>query len=193
MKNLYSSLSKLSIFLLTLLFFSPAYAEKCSITLGGDGRSRTETTESSKDFHHIGGRWEFIRSTSGPCIFKVYNKDQLQQGRSNVYGSNITGRIRIGAKGAQNKGGWKARSLSIVKIKNPSCSITLGDNGVRQTFYGPSKTDNLTGWSFVTRTIGNCSFSTYNQTKLSGNVKNFRGGLTERNRVGYRIRSVSIK
>lgn len=192
MKNTYLQLSKLIIPLIALLSLSSAYAEKCSITLGGDGRSRTETTESTEKFYHIGGRWEFIRSTSGPCTFQVYNKDQLQ-GRSNVYGSNIEGRIRIGANGAQNKGGWKARSLSIVKVKNKSCSITLGDNGVRQTFFGPSKTGNLTGWSFVTKTAGNCIFTTHNGAEFSGKEKKFRKGLTERNRVGYRIRSVSIE
>jgi hypothetical protein len=153
----------------------------------------------------VEGPWDFIRQTNGPCAFQVFNNTN-GAGRSVTYGTGINKRIRIGAKGAEDSGGWRARSMTFHRSDSMDCSIELGDSGVRQTFYRP--TSNISGWSFVTSTTGPCVFTVANRDdvvqalQLGEGVVNYGTQITERIRAGatggqdsggWRIRSLDIR
>jgi len=61
----------------------------------------------------IGGPWDFIRYTYGPCNFELYNKNNFKGQRKANYGSNIGNRnnrsykssLRVGAIGKKNING----------------------------------------------------------------------------------------
>jgi hypothetical protein len=81
---------------------------------------------------------DFVRSTSGPCHFRLYNGEDYT-GASVVLGSNLTGRIRPGVDGLTRKdtgGGstWKVRSIEVYAL-SPVCRLRLGANGVRMDYF----------------------------------------------------------
>jgi hypothetical protein len=121
-------------------------AEVCTVRLGEDGGTRTFT------YDLTGGvgqyvYWtnqpgqSFIRSTSGPCNFFIYNGSNLD-GKWVAIGTDLGERIRPGLDGIENKsngGGdtWKARSVLIQKA-DTTCRLRVGGNGVRMTYYPSS-------------------------------------------------------
>jgi len=172
----------------------------CAIVLGGGGKnSPVFRTASEKLFLNLGGPWNFIRRTEGPCTFRI--NSYL------AFGSGIKKLIRpdqLGGQGAR----WDAvfgepinfdkniviRSVEIRKPTSTDCSITLGDEGVRQTFYGPAANliGLINGWSFVTQTTGPCQFRVYNKSNERGKSMLYHSGINERIRVGWRVRAIEI-
>jgi hypothetical protein len=175
---------------------SAANAQACEIVFGGGGDSATFSSDgaSNTDIDDVEGPWDFIRSTHGPCTFEVFNDYNLS-GKSVVYGTDIDGRIRIGETGGQDDSGdgWKARSLRIT-YSFDDCRVTLSDNGISQTFVGSSGTTvtNISGWSFVRHSTRCRTFTVYNGSSLNGKHQEFHGDVTERVRVGWRIRSLRL-
>jgi hypothetical protein len=133
-----------------------ANAQDCEIVFGRGGASVTFSSDGDRDINDVEGPWEFIRSTRGPCTFQVFNDPNLS-GKSVLYGTEINKRIRIGATGAQDSEGWRARSLRIIHDNtSPPCPIVLGDSDVSQTFSGPiEKLTGISGWDFVRKTSCN--------------------------------------
>jgi hypothetical protein len=102
---------------------------ECSIELGDSGVRQTFFGPTT----NISG-WSFVQRTSGPCVFTVANRDDvvqaLQLGEGVVnYGTQITERIRAGATGGEDKGGWRIRSLDVRPFGSQQYSVTLGDGG----------------------------------------------------------------
>ncbi|BAY83930.1 hypothetical protein NIES267_34240 [Calothrix parasitica NIES-267] len=135
-------------------------AERCTIIFGRGGASLPISNDRENNFRTIDGPWDFIRETSGNCHFEVFNENSFS-GRRVLYGTDVSKRIRIGAKGAQNKNGCRSRSLRIIPRPRRRCSITLGDNRVSQTFLGQptNLVNNISGWSFIRETTGRCTFT----------------------------------
>jgi hypothetical protein len=171
---------------------SAAHAQVCEIVFGRGGASVTFSSDGDRDFDDVEGPWEFIRSTRGPCTFQVFNDPNLS-GRTVIYGTDIDGRIRIGAEGAQDsEEGWRARSLRI-RQSIGDCRVTLGDSGISQTFVGFRGTvTDISGWNFVRHSSRCFTFTVYNGRSLNGNYREFHGDVTEQVRVGWRIRSLSF-
>ncbi|MBV1911969.1 MAG: hypothetical protein KUG78_21950 [Kangiellaceae bacterium] len=184
------------------LFSHYSFAAGCGVKLGGAGKDspwlklkHNQITTISD----IGGPWDFVRQTYGPCEFELYNKENYQGHRAR-YGEGITHRLRIGAKGGVDKNGWKARSLKIVPRKK-NCRIELQANEVpglsgqtvyrRQTFYGPSKIRNLTGWSIIGKIAEHCRYKIYNGANLDGNSIELKR-LNNPRKLKWRIRSMQI-
>ncbi len=175
---------------------SAAYAQ-CSITFGRGGASTTFTGSTT----NAGGPWDFIRSTSGMCTFEVFNQTNFQ-GQWRLYGTGINERIRIGADGAQDSNGWRARSVRITQRNESSCQIALGDAGITQTFFGPVDLSGISGWAFIRSTNGRCVFQVYNGNNLSEPSVTYGSNINARIRAGatggqdnggWRIRSLSIR
>ncbi len=179
----------------------------CGIMFGNEGldspwiRLKNNQLTAPRD---IGGPWNFIRKTYGSCDFTVYNKTGFK-GRKVKYGSGIKSKIRVASVATADKGGWKARSVIIKPYKNPSCRITLFGTrkelsfpstiftNITQTFYGPSRISDISGWSIVKKTVGNkdCLYSLYNKKNHSGRVS-FVKKVDNNLRVGWKIRSIDI-
>ena len=171
-----------------------AQAATCSVTFGSGGASYTHTVnvEVGRPAREsqIGGPWYFIRRTEGPCSFLVFN-DHGFGGRRVLYGTDIAERIRVGAEGAQDSGGWKARSM-IVTATPGRCSVTLGDSGVSQTFFGPGSYTDISGWNFIRRLSG-CELAVYNGQNFTGRQESYIADINSRIRVGWRIRSLVLQ
>lgn len=166
-------------------------AAECGIKLGGGGANssviKLKNNKVTK-VNNIGGPWDFIRYTYGPCHFELYNESNFEGRRKASYGSDIGNRnsrtnkesLRVGAIGGKNKNGWKVRSLIITPTKN-QCQINLRESGGRgftgpmttrsQTFHGPARVSNVTGWSYVASVTKNCQYTIYNGNNFSGKSK----------------------
>ncbi len=157
---------------------------------------------------NIGGPWSFISRTGGPCSFSIYNKNNFK-GRKVTYGSGLDSqRIAVTGTDSSSGGGWKARSVIITPYIKPECSVTLSGEYssdfkgfkkpgskyyVTQIFYGPSRINDITAWSLVSRTSGNsnCVYTVYNKNNLRGRVA-ILSKIDKRTRVGWKIRSIEI-
>jgi hypothetical protein len=165
----------------------PNNAQPCLIELGDNNISQT--------FHgpiaSLAGitGWAFIRRTTGNCVFDVSG----QAGTRVSYGSRINRTIRAGATGAQDEGGFRVRSLSIRRAQNVNCSLTLGDNGASQTFFGPARVSDISGWDFVRESTGACEAVVFSGANFSGNQRAFPLPVSGTIRVGFRVRSVVIQ
>lgn len=186
--------------LFLMLFSTPVFAEECAIKFGGGGKdSSWMKLQNSKvtRINNIGGPWSFIRETRGSCSFTVFNGNKFE-GRRATYGTELSGRIRTGAKGAHDKGGWKTRSVVITPNRN-RCSIVLMDGRGKvlgsvlqtQTFHGPSVINNITGWSYVKKTSGKCEFSLFNNSGLQGRLVKFET-VRKQVQLDWRVRSIRI-
>ncbi len=180
----------------------PAAAVTCSISVGGGGKTETVSRNVSRittiPFNVSG--WDFLRSTSGLCHFKL-NTD-YSGNYYLLYGSGITQRIRFGRDGGHDKGwglqavGYIPQPVSVTLIPaNTSCGIILGDNGRSQTFWGSPGTviDKVTGWSFIRKTWGGCRFTVYNGFQREGRFYSVNSGVNNRIRPKWRIRSIHIQ
>lgn len=197
-----------SILIVLLLFWSnSAFAEECGIKFGGGGKDSPwikSVGNKTTTVNNIGGPWSFIRGTYGPCSFTVFNKDAYQ-GRHVQYGTDLFGRVRTGAKGGEDKGGWKTRSVILHYAKSTSCKIILRAKpkkritdfsgkiigNLLQTFYGPSKINDIGRWSYVKETSGNCNFTLYNDVGYSGRFLDVRN-VKKQIQTPWRIRSFEI-
>jgi hypothetical protein len=134
---------KILVLIAFLAYLSPTVvAQECVIELGGGGRTHAYRADL------LPGRarsWEsvpesdFIRRTSGPCTFTVYNGNNFG-GRFVTLGSNLGERIRAGIDGVRYKdegGGatWRIRSLKILRQTNTDCRLSIGGGGVRMDYY----------------------------------------------------------
>jgi hypothetical protein len=150
--------------------------------------------------------WSFVWGTTGPCVFTVANRDDIVQaltlGEGVVnYGTDIGGRIRAGATGGEDSGGWRIRSLLIERVGARQCSVTLGDGGKSQTFYGPHPQNveprqqgvqYISGWNFIRESTGGCVSRVFNGSIFDGRQYDFREVRGGQLRVGWRIRSLKI-
>lgn len=178
--------------------------DACRIKLGGGGNSSPWLTIKGGEvtrLNDIGGPWDFIRETAGKCDFTLFNKNNFK-GRRATYGTGIKNRLRVGAKGGIDKNGWKVRSL-IINPRNSACSIELQEDEKlggrssfsvdrRQTFYGPGKHRDITGWSSIQKVKGPCTFMVFSSTGLGGYAFNATN-LPHLTRVGFRIRSIKME
>lgn len=166
-----------------------AESAMCEIKLGrGSKASQVYSAQDDKDFLNIGGPWQFIRWTKGPCSFHMGRNLRL------AYGSDINKKSAIGAKGGGGDVRSSITSFSIRRARSTECFITLGDGGVRQTFYGPTNglITEITAWSSVTETHGPCEFRVFNKPDRTGDSRSYLSGITDTLHVGWRIRSLEI-
>ncbi len=142
-----------------LALTSSALIERCTIRLGSGGRTYEHSvTLDEGEQQAVKGvsASEFIRSTHGPCHFRIYNGADLT-GPSVVLGTNLTTRIRAGEDGLTRKdrgGGdtWKVRSVMIYRTST-ACTMRAGANGARMEYHvdyasplpGLNRIDHLTG------------------------------------------------
>ena len=120
---------------------SHAGTQTCTIRVGSGGTTREYTAELGEGEMRVFGAVpasEFIRATSGPCHFRVYN-GQAMTGESVVLGTNLNTRIRAGVDGLtrKDKGGgqtWSVRSILMV-LRPSTCRVRLGANGVRMDYF----------------------------------------------------------
>lgn len=121
--------------------FSNEAAQTCTIRLGSGGQTYEYTARLSANesqvFASVAAS-EFVRSTSGPCHFRIYNGANLA-GSHVVLGTNLTGRIRAGLDAITRKdtgGGrtWKVRSIELVR-RPEVCRLRAGGNGVRMEYF----------------------------------------------------------
>jgi hypothetical protein len=173
-----------------------AQQEDCEIEFGTMGISRTfSLMQDGEIINNLQGPWDFIRWTRGPCVFHVFNDLNLS-GRTVAYGTKIVGgSIRIAATGGEyfHGEGWRARSLHIQPPTDTRCSVTLGDNGRSQTFFGPSVIQNISGWDFIRESHGGCQIIVFNGGQLNGRQEEFLTDIVGRVRIGWRIRSLLIQ
>lgn len=133
-----------SIFLMAAMTPGDVSADpaECVIKLGHDGKTYTY----SKSLTSVGSTAEwakvskaaFVRSTSGPCTFTIYNKSNFL-GPSVTLGTNLSGRIRAGLDGITKKdsgGGdtWGVRSIKMTRVAT-DCVLNMGGGGVRMDYY----------------------------------------------------------
>jgi hypothetical protein len=197
------------------LFSSSALATECGIKLGGGGKDSSWIKLKNNKItrvNDIGGPWSYIRKTKGPCSFSLYNKDDFK-GRNANYGTDIKPSLRIGIKDGidktrgsitgEDKKGWKVRSLIIIPEKT-LCKIQIEELDtrgfkssivytMRQTFHGPARISNISGWSFVGAISGakNCQYKLYNGPNFDRKFINIER-VDSSYRVGWRIRSIEI-
>lgn len=115
----------------------------CTITVGGGGDSETYRAYVNEgtpvwEFPSIQAR-EFIRSTTGPCAFTVYNHENFG-GPYVTLGTELDDRIRAGIDGVENRDGgggdtWKVRSIRVELVSDQSCALEIGGNGVRMWYF----------------------------------------------------------
>lgn len=141
----------LAIFLPIAMITTPvkgAADNTCSITIGRDGKSETywlnvnsnSISPNMLSVSNVKLTSDFIRKTTGPCVFTVYNSANFQ-GRFVTLGTDLSKTIRAGIDGVENRssgGGdtWAIRSLKIEAVAQPICALRIGGNGVRMTYYG---------------------------------------------------------
>jgi hypothetical protein len=120
---------------------APAETAACAIVVGGGGKSHRYDARlapgQSARFDGVPAS-DFVRSTSGPCVFVVYN-DAGFAGRSVRLGSELDDRIRAGLDGIvrRDKGGgetWRVRSVRMERVET-ACRLRLGGGGVRMTYF----------------------------------------------------------
>jgi len=195
---------------LFILTSNSVFATQCGIKLGGGGKNSSVIKLKNNKMtrvNDIGGPWDFIRYTYGPCNFELYNENNFKGRRKASYGSEIGNRnsrsknesLRVGAIGGENKNGWKVRSLVItprkhfcqIKLVEPSKNKFIGDPSTprSQIFYGPARLRNVTGWSFVDSVSRSCKYTIYNGSNFSGKSK----VINKRTNPGWRIRSIKIE
>ena len=185
----------------------------CSISVGGGGETETINlyeNEPSVLLRNTSANWDFIRETTGPCHFVVYNHAE-GEGKYVNLGTNLDVRIRAGEDGVRYKddgGGdtWKIRSVKIVKFfNNLDCILSIGGGGVRMNYYPGSypKTPAMDRLSYLVG--GNCDAKIWNGIAYGANDSDNRfkalhsnARTVEEGRTrsvydpGFRVRSLII-
>ena len=180
-------------------------AATCTIRLGEGGN--THTFSITLNDNEAWG-WtsvpasDFIRSTSGPCHFRIYNSTNYT-GSSVVLGTNLVDRIRAGIDGITNKdsgGGdtWRIRSL-IVYRRPTTCRLNIGGSGVRMDYYADSP-DFVPAMDRISYFVGgDCGANVWNKSQFAANdydnrFKALHPSGTDRPVYdpGFGIRSMSI-
>ncbi|MEZ4861164.1 MAG: hypothetical protein R3C14_07655 [Caldilineaceae bacterium] len=140
---------------------------------------------------------DFIRSTSGPCIFHIYNSTGYN-GRQVSLGTDLAKRIRAGVCGVDGTGDtWRIRSIVIDRVSGEDCKIRIGGNGVRMTYSSAAhvsvpinQTPAMNRISYISGT--GCKATLYNKPFQRGKNKDigpFSGSTYD---PGYRVRSLSL-
>ena len=141
----------------------------CTIVLGGGGNSQTisHTFDTLTPYSvNTSSAWDFIRTTSGPCSFTVYNNTS-QGGRNVTLGTDISVRIRAGEDGVRNKDSgngetWKVRSVKIMPQNDTDCHVNIGASGVRMNYY-PGEYEHIPAMDRLTYFVGgNCDGKIWN-------------------------------
>lgn len=185
----------------------------CTITIGHDGKSFMYSGQFSDAPSQISGQSiaygvvetsDFIRSTTGPCYFRIYNERSFE-GRSVTLGTDLNERIRAGIDGIENKdsgGGntWRIRSLSIEYVQDTSCQMRIGGNGVRMTYFAEvfseferyDITPAMNRISYLSDNSGTCTADIWNDALYEGRHKSigeFSGPTYD---PGWRVRSFHL-
>ena len=71
--------------------------------------------------------------------------------------------------------------------------MVLGDNAVSQTFFGPARVSNISGWNFVRESTGGCGVVVFSGANFNGDQHGFPLPVNGTVRVGFRVRSVVIQ
>lgn len=190
-----------------------ALTSTCSISVGGGGETETITLSSSESAKLVNttANWDFIRETSGPCRFTIYNG---KNGSSKyvILGTDLKNRIRAGEEGIRYKddgGGetWRIRSIRIERQSSGlGCFLNIGGNGVRMKYY-PGSYIYTPAMDRITYFLGgNCEAKVWNGTNFgaSDEYNRFKAlhtnALTETQGQsreiydpGFRIRSMKIE
>jgi|GEM_PF-2461726 len=143
----------------------------CRIAVGGGGQTEyidLYANQPSVLLVNTSANWDFIRSTSGPCHFTVYNNVDGAGTRYVNLGTDLNMRIRAGEDGVRYKddgGGetWRIRSVRIVRFfNNLDCHLRIGGNEVRMTYYPGSyaKTPAMDRMNYFVG--GNCEAKLWN-------------------------------
>jgi hypothetical protein len=181
-----------------------AEPQECVIRMGGGGKTSEYTARLRPgEVKQVADtrNSDFVRSTSGPCHFHVFNGDGMT-GRAVTLGSNIDERIRVGIDGVVNRddgGGatWKIRSLRI-EGANPVCKLRIGGNGMRMDYFTGNheivpaidRIESLTGHD--------CRANVWNKTSFGkdDDDNQFKAILARRDGPtydpGFRVRSMRI-
>lgn len=171
----------------------------CEITLGEGSINNTRSINGTGPFPSLNNpdrpntadAFSFIERAVGSCYYEMYNEEGFGAGRIAGYGA-LDNRVRIGSEGADNGGGWRARSMKVFPMQG-NCIMVIGDGGVSQYLVGPGDYPNLTGWNFVRSTQGPCTFEVFNGPGFDGRVASYSSGVDGNTRVGWRIRSIRIR
>jgi hypothetical protein len=190
----------------------------CSITIGGGGHTyvyraylsgvdalgsdkyEVYTSSSVAEFSSVEAS-DFIRKTSGPCSFTVFNHANFE-GRHVTLGSDLTTKIRAGIDGVENRDGgggstWRIRSIRMELANSEDfCAVRLGGNGVRMTYFNGAfavvpamnRLELVVAGERVS-----CQAVLYNSTDFEGRNRTF-GTPTNAKAIdlGYRTRSLTI-
>ncbi len=182
-----------------------AQGAPCAITLGGGGNSETYSVDLSFNnptayLHSVKPR-EFIRSTSGPCVFVIYNGENFH-GKSVILGTDLSDRIRSGLDGIENRnsgGGdtWRVRSIFIGLVPDYTCALRIGGNGVRMTYFSTDfDYPEVPAMNRVSLFEGpeNCRVMLFNSTDFQGNSRTISPFPDNGNAYdpGFRVRSLQI-
>ncbi len=187
-------------------------AAVCTIQIGSGGSTTTLTYDltgsvgQSVWWTNLTAR-DFVRNTSGPCHFYIYNGSNLD-GSFVILGSSLAERIRAGVDGLENKdsgGGdtWKIRSVKIVRV-DTACRLRIGGNGIRMTYHLSSDlryTPKMNRMSYLEgdANVG-CQAYMYNSNQFGVNdyynrnkvVKNMNGVSTDYD-PGFFVRSLYVQ
>jgi hypothetical protein len=159
----------------------------CQITLR-EGRNLRNidgpgefTSLNNPDLPNSPDAFSFINLARGRCNYLLFNEANYGgQRKANygatdgVFGGGIgSDGVRIGSEGANNGGGWRARSMQVFPMQGGDCTMVLGDGGVSQYFTGPGIYAFLTGWNFVRSTQGRCTFEVFNGSEFDGRARSF--------------------
>ncbi len=178
---------------------------ECVIVIGGEGESHRYGDHlnlgESLRFDNVPIS-DFIRSTSGPCTFTVYNSAGFG-GRWVTLGSDLTERIRAGLDGvSRRKGGggdtWRIRSLMIQRV-NTTCRLRIGGGGVRMTYF-PGNYPQVPAMDRIGEFLGgDCTADIWSDVNFgdSDTYNRFKSLNTSGPRQqaydpGYRVRSMKI-
>lgn len=155
----------------------------CSITVGEGSQSEVlshtfENTSGSVTLN-TEDAYSFIRATSGPCKFTVYNESN-GGGRYVIIGTDLDGRIRAGLDGVRCKDGdestycmssdsemWRVRSVKIEPVSVTSCYLNIGGGGVRMNYY-PGEYERVPAMDRMTYFLGgNCDAKAWNEVNFA--------------------------
>lgn len=174
-----------------------AQAAGCSITVGAGGGSTTYTASVASV-----PAVDFIRQTSGNCRFTVFNRVNFDTaGRFVTLGKDLSGRIRAGIDGIENKdsgGGdtWRIRSIRVTAAPT-DCSLRIGGNGIRMTYLGANlSTYNVVpamnrATSLTSAPAVTCHVDVFNHTSLQTPFRGFNEFSAEPAiDIGFRARSM---
>jgi len=178
---------------------------QCAIVIGAGGKSHSYDARLAPGQHaRFDGvpASDFVRSTSGPCVFVIYNNAGFG-GRSVRLGTGLDDRIRAGLDGVErrDKGGgetWRIRSVRMERM-DTACRLRLGGGGVRMTYFAGLHPE-VPAMDRIGELVGeDCTADIWNGTDFGAHDPDNRfkalhasGPRTEAYDPGFRVRSFRI-